>query len=257
MKATNLAALVATCAIANAASAQIIQGTLSNFDVWNNTGAMANDFHIGLSGIPTTAIGGLYTGDYPSVNVASDGMGGTNLTWEGSTTAPGDFAHFGLTIDGNLNPTAVQMNWTFNGMNIGKIPDAWQRWLELTSGIVQDDIFNNSNDVLWVQRGINIVPAGQAISLDDLLVGGELWETRDLIDSGPIPLFPGESLLWDFNTDPSIGAVVMMYEVFDQAPGGGPGNPVITFLNAAVVPTPGAITCFGLAGLVASRRRRR
>lgn len=252
--------LVSVCALPSAGLAQVvIEGTLSNFDVWNRTGnpEPANDFHVRLNGIEPADINNLFTGrfpNYPDTSIVG-ALNRTDITWTGSTTALNFKAHFGVRLNGGLNPTSTEMNWTFNGNNIGSIGDVAQKW-RTAPGFVIDDITNRSNTLFWIQRRFNLESAPSRIVLDDLLVGLPLWNGATMIDQRPIPLRPGETQLFQFQMGPNTGAVVMMYEVFADL-NGSPGEPVLTFLNAAVVPSPGgAPLLIALGGLVAVRRRR-
>lgn len=251
---TLFASLAATCLGPAAAVAQpVIQGTLSNFDVWNRTGQTANDFHVDLRGINPNLINNLYLGDYPNATIAAN-QGGTSITWTGSSTANGDFDHFGVRLNGAQNPTGVRMNWTFDGVNIGGISDVAQMWFT-DIGVVIDDITNRSSTPFWIQRRINTVVEPEDIELEDLLIGLPIWNSATLIDPDPIWLGPGDTQLYEFQVQNDTAAVVMMYDVFADA-NGRPGEPVLTFLNAAVIPAPGASALLVCGGILATRRRR-
>ncbi len=236
----------------SAASAQVIQGTLSNFDVWNRTGQVANDFHIELGGILPEMIDNLYLGDYPNASINATGNG-TSVTWTNSSTNPGDVDHFGVRLNGAQNPNGVSMNWTFDGNNIGNIGDVSQRWFA-GQGIVTDDITNRTDNGFWIQRRVNTLFT-PGIVLDDLLVGLPIWESSTLIDFEPVFLDQGQSLLFDFDFTADASAFVMMYEVFADN-NGNIGDPVLTFLNAAVIPAPGAVAPLAIAGLMTIMRKR-
>lgn len=233
------------------AGAQVIQGTLSNFDVWNNTGMLADDFEVELGGISTTAINSLYTGDYPNVGLTGGG-GGTTIRWTGNATAPGGMSHFGLGITGDLNPTSVRFSWTQGGNVIGNIPDAWQKWNTLTNGAPQDVVANGSDVNLWVQRSWGFVDT--FVILDDLVAGSSITSGLSLIDTDPVMLMSGGELTFDF--DPGLtGSALISYTVWSDD-NGQIGDPLMTFYNAALVPAPAPLALLAASGLLASRRRR-
>lgn len=246
------AALLVLAAAAHTASAQIISGTLSNFDVWNRTGQTANDFEATFGGIPQDRIAGLYRGDYPTTTVTTTG-GTTTVRWTGSTTPPNQKSHFGIRLSGPINPSNVNFTWTFDGRPIGGIPDPWQKWLQLTSGV--RDVIAPTQAAVWVQRRTNITTA--TIDLPDLLRSGALWESGITIDEIPVRIAAGAELIYDFDwTGQNFVNFVMMYDVWSDD-NGQRGDLIATFLNAAVVvPAPAPIAGLALLGLVASRRRR-
>jgi hypothetical protein len=251
---TVIAAVVAMVSLSSVSSfAQpAVTGTLSNFDVYNRTGQEANDFDLVLDGIAPGDIGNLYTGDYPNVSVVPT-AGGTRIRWTGSSTPPGGSAHFGLTLADDLDPSAVQMNWTFNGANTGNLPDVWQIWNSLISGVVRDDITNRSTLDLLIQRRVN--ERVEPVALSDLLRGGQLWNTATLIDPAPIPLPPGATALYDFGGFPMPGNVLMFFDVFTTLD---PDVPLMTFLNgASVVPEPAALSLMAAAAVLMAWRRLR
>lgn len=247
---------VAIAGVASTAAAQNrwISGTLSNFDVWNNTGQDANDFHVVLEGIDPSDIGNLYTGDYPNVTVADTGTG-TSLTWTGSTTPSGSAAHFGFTLNGNVNFTSASFQWTMDAVVTDDIPDAAQQWRLGGTLVNIDDITNRSQSSLWIQRRVNTA-LGQ-VDLNDLLMNGLLWNTATLIDPNPLLIDPDNTLLYEFDgTEPAPYYDVMMYDVYADD-NNLPGDLLMTFLNASqIMPEPTSLALLGLGGLVLMRRRR-
>lgn len=212
--------------------AQVIQGPLSNFDVWNYTGQTANDFELTLVGIKPSQIGYLYTGNYPNTTITQVGSS-TVIRWTGSSTPNGGFAHFGVTligVDMSVSPVRVRFTWTLDGVVIGAPPSPWQFWeVDLSTGqfIRRDIIRNPTNTPIWVQRRVAI-SVQPSMSLDDLMRGGNLWNEGILIDREPVAVPPGGELTFDFVMPNSRAWAVMMYDVF-QSP---TGRRVATFLNA-------------------------
>ena len=246
--------------VALPAQAQEITGTLSNFDVKNDTGYTANDFHLELDGVSSSDVNSLWTGSYP--NLAMSGSGDLVIDWTGATTANGATAHFGVGLDGDDNPSAFNAYWTLNGAKLGTgRQGGFQDWF-LSGGQVQDVILNPvGSPTLWIQRRTNT--SNGLIGLGDLLVGGALWNGATLLDNQPVQLLAGASLTYNF---PALGPItqqvneVMMYDVFADN-SGAPGPLQMTFLNAAsVVPEPGTLSLLGAGAIMvllyAWRRKR-
>jgi hypothetical protein len=227
-----------------------IQGGLSNFDVRNGTGQTANDFEVILYGVEAAKLNNLYTGDYPDVQVTPV-AGGVKVRWTGSSTAPGTWDHFGIGLNGNVNPTSTEFYWTFDGGQLPLPPPrTWQNW-QVVGGVARDVIWNWASHPMWVQRRILTQPG--EVSLEDLMRGGSLWNQATVIDTSRVQIGHGGSLNWDFPITSDI-SYLMMYDVFDSVTGGR----TMTFLNAAkVCPEPASLIALicGL-GTVMLRRKR-
>lgn len=232
-----------------------IQGSLSNFDVWNRSGYIANDFMVTLGGVISGSIENIYNGIFcPFPNGHTEpATDGTVVKWGPGPgqVNPGQKAHFGFTIAGGLTPLSYSFQWTQNNVVISTVPVSAGTWRTLSGQRMawpaRNRITNDSPNMIWVFRRVNfsMVP----IVLDDLLIGMPLEATSTAIDPGPVPLQPQGSITFDYYYVPD-GAwgVVMVVDYFDDA-GGVPGVLLGTWLDAAQLPQPlltGDMNCDGV-----------
>lgn len=232
-----------------------IQGSLSNFDVWNRSGIIANDFMVTLGGVLAQSIGDIYNGYFcPFPNGHTEPTtSGTIVKWGPGPgqVNPGQKAHFGFTIAGGLTPLSYTFQWTQNNVVIATVPVTPGTWRTLTgqrmAAPVRNRITNEEFTPVWVFRRVNfsMVP----IILDDLLLGMPLDATATVIDASPVRLLPQGSLAFDYYGIPD-GAwgVVMIADYFEDL-GGVPGALLGTWLDAAQLPQPtfliGDLNCDG------------
>lgn len=227
-----------------------IAGSLSNFDVWNRCGLIANDFQVTLGGVLPGSVTGLYNG---VLNPFSPGT----VTPSGDSSVikwgpgpgqvnPGGSAHFGFRITGDLTPLSFKFEWTQNNTVICTVPVSGTTWRQLADAGVRNRITNTAERVMWVQRRINFSPA--PILLEQLVPGSLLDMTALPVDMGPVPIAPGESIVFDFPPQPTLAAVVLIATFFDEL-GGLPGEPLGTWFEAAELvaapppPCPGDFNC--------------
>ncbi|MBP7747602.1 MAG: hypothetical protein KA383_15910 [Phycisphaerae bacterium] len=228
-----------------------IQGSLSNFDVWNRSGLIANDFKVTLGGVVIGSISDLYNG---VLNPFSPGV----VTQDGDNAVikwgpgpgqvnPGGKAHFGFKLAGGLTPLSFKFEWTQNNTVIATIPVSGTTWRQLATGNVQNRVTNNSEQAVWVVRRFNFTPA--PIMLDELLIGMPLEQTAMMIDVSPLRLLPGESMTFEYPQLPGMWGVVMIAD-FLADEDGLPGWPLGTWLDAAELPQivllTGDVNCDGL-----------
>ncbi len=232
-----------------------IQGSLSNFDVWNRSGLIANDFMVTLGGVLPTSIDHIYNGGqcpFPNGHTEPT-TNGTVVKWGPGPgqVNPGGKAHFGFTIVGGLTPLSYLFQWTQNNVVIATVPVNGTTWRTLSgprmAWPVRNRITNDTPVTVWVFRRVNysMVP----FVLDELLVGMPLEATAVAVDVAPVPIPPYGSLTYDYVGLPD-GAwgVVMIADYFEDV-GGLPGAPLGTWLDAAVLPQPyltGDLNCDGL-----------
>jgi hypothetical protein len=242
-----------------------IEGSLSNFDVWNRTVFIANDFEVFLDGIVPGSITDVYNGALnpfapPDASVTQEGSG-TVIRWgppeDGGQVNPGGMGHFGFQITGNLTPLGTIFRWSQNGEPLSpRVPSDGLTWKALTgqgkagtgeagqgraavaqpianrSISVEAEVPNRSgSEVIWIQRRVNT--SSTRVVLDDLLVGEPLDRTATLLDPDPIPLAVGDSVTFIFNVPPGTYAV-MIVDYYSAADDGGVGEIQGTWLDAAV-----------------------
>jgi hypothetical protein len=231
-----------------------IQGSLSNFDVWNRSGQIANDFMVTLGGILPQSIGNIYNGSqcpFPNGQAHQDGDN-TVVKWGPGPgqVNPGQKAHFGFTITGDLTPLSYLFQWTQNNVVISTVPVNGSTWRSLTgqrtAWPLRNRITNNSPTTIWVFRRVNY--SMTPIVLDDLLTTSPLALSAIPIDPSPVALPPYGSITYDYTGVPD-GAwgVVMIADYFEDL-GGLPGAPLGTWLDAAALPNlflVGDVNCDG------------
>lgn len=239
----------------NGGRAQVnILGTLSNFDVVNQTGGTVNDFKITIFGVRPGHIKHTYTNpNYgpPSIMFMPGGPNGpanTMIKYGPTGTAftpPGGVEHFGVVLCGNpVRRRQVCFTWTRNGapVNEGGDPNLpVQRWDPVRKRVI--DVIQNFTwrqpRRLWVRRRINRQPG--MVQLEELVRNGPLFEQGRIIDAQPVPIEPEAELAFDdeaFDVQaiaPDVESIVMMYDVFENTAAGGPGEYIGTMLNAAWV----------------------
>lgn len=239
----------------NGGRAQVnIIGTLSNFDVVNQTGVAVNDFKITIFGVRPGHIKHTYTNpNYGQPSVMF--MPGTpntppnTMVKYGPTgtavTPPGGIEHFGVVLCGNpVRRRQVCFTWTRDGVpvDVGGDPNLpVQRWDPVRKRII--DVIQNFTwrqpRRLWVRRRINRLPG--MVQLEELVRNGPLFQEGRIVDDQPVPLEPEGELAFDdeaFDVQavaPNVESILMMYDVFESNAAGGPGEYIGTMLNAAWV----------------------
>jgi len=234
-----------------------IRGTLSNFDVWNRSGLIANDFMVTLRGVLSSSIRSIYNGEscpFPSGHAEST-SDGTVVKWGPGPgqVNPGQMGHFGFRIAGGLTPLSYTFEWTQNNVVIATVPVNAGTWRTLTGGKapvapLRFRITNETSGPFWIQRNWNF--SMLPIVLDDLLMGMPLSMTAMPIDPGPVMLMPQATITYDYLAGVPDGAwaVVMVTNYFEDA-GGVPGMLLGTWLDAAELPNtspPGDLTGDGI-----------
>jgi hypothetical protein len=238
-----------------------IAGTLSNFDVWNRTGQIANDFMVTLGGILPSSIVDIWRWSEFGPGQPIPQGDNTVIKWgPGSGQVnPGDKAHFGFKILGDLTPLSYLFQWTQNNVVIGTVPVNGTTWRGLTGGHDLDETAttlsgvrhrttNTTPATLWVYRRVNYSPA--PIELIDLMVFSPLAVGAVPIDPMPFPLTSGGSVYVDLPALAGMWGVMVVTDYWEDL-GGLPGLPLGTWLDAAQFPLPmpvilGDLNCDGI-----------
>jgi hypothetical protein len=238
-----------------------ISGTLSNFDVWNRTGQIANDFMVTLGGILPSSIVDIWR--YSEFGPGQPIPQGDNtvIKWgPGSGQVnPGDKTHFGFKILGDLTPLSYLFQWTQNNVVIGTVPVNGTTWRGLTGGHdvdgtattltgVRHRTTNTTTATLWVFRRVNYSPA--PIELTDLMVFSPLAIGAVPIDPMPFAVPSGGSVYVDLAAPAGMWGVLVITDYIADL-GGVPGMPLGTWLDAAQFPLPvpvilGDLNCDGI-----------
>jgi hypothetical protein len=215
----------------------VTQRSLSNSYIWNMTGQEVNGFQIAFTGFSPDSVGEINLTDYPKATV-TDMQGGLGavIDWRGGTTPPGGVSLFGNELLGDATPVDVEIWWINDDEPVGIIDVGYQSW----SGFVGNppvwvDIFvyyetgDPNQAPISIERRINTTE--DEITLNDLLVTGDLWLTAKKVDDQPVLIEPGGQITFDFPWEgqPYVN-FVMMYDVTDQD-----GRLIATFLNAVTV----------------------
>jgi len=229
-----------------------ISGKLSNFDVWNRSGIIANDFMVTLGGILPSSITDIYNGAFNpfSPGQVSQVGNAARIKWGPGPgqVNPGDKAHFGFRIQGDITPLSFTFEWTQNNVVISTVPVNGTTWRGLTEqGSVRNRISNTTDNMLWVARRINFLE--EPIVLDDLLENSWVAMTAFPIDPEPLPLPPGESITFDYMGVGELWGVVMIVDYFADEMDF-PGPLLGTWYDAdELIPAsglPGDMNCDGL-----------
>lgn len=209
-----------------------LRDTMSNFDVVNNTGVVANDFHLRVEGVPASQIASLYNNPAFAPPVVIPFPGGFEVHWNpagpASVTPPGAIRHFGVRFWGNPDPTRIRicMWWTRDGVRItaGQNPTLpWQIWDPCRRRIVDVIRIQDWNRRPFLIRR-RVLRLNRAIRLEELTADGPLWREARPIDPAPVLVQPDEELAFD---DPALDVggtswarptgLLLGYEVFDTA----------------------------------------
>ncbi len=214
----------------------VIVGSLSNFDVVNDTGKPVHDLELDIRNITPNDIQGWYTGSnawgVPPVIRQLDALPTTEVTWvdEWNPLAYGQMRHFGLRLNPNTPEPLVRAFWT-RVVKTHQIPVPWQ-WWETQPNVVRDviqlsDMFPTP---VVIERQWAILPT--PVPLANLV-----WDNPSIPwqpdPAGPIEIQPGVQSFFDIWLDVSVAqAVAMRYTVTPQ---GGSNTPVTRFVNEAVL----------------------
>jgi hypothetical protein len=116
------------CCFCVDASAAVIKGHLSNFDLINFTGSQATDLDVIMSGVTCSDIT-YYFGQYAGLmNMSCQNVGGGKIrvTFSGGTSFPvpnGQWRHFGLSFSTSAMAHVEKIFWTDGGVQLGNYID--------------------------------------------------------------------------------------------------------------------------------------
>lgn len=129
------------------------------FEVWNNTGTDASEFHMIINGIHQSELfnDGFYDSNYTSRTVtgSDNDDGSVEIVWKGSSTAAGASSAFGFTLGRALSPSACDMYWAkSDGTVLGHVSNVFQSWISSTASAnqVKGEINNLSGSEKYIQR---------------------------------------------------------------------------------------------------------
>ena|SRR5271157_2050436 len=235
------------------ASSQVI-GSLSNFDVYNQTGSSCDGFEVTLTGVAPSDVYHEYNNPDFGVPAVQASGSDTVVTYSGHAVSDGAVEHFGVSFSANA-PKSVKYRWTFHGNDCSgssltsdvQFPDTSA---SLNGNSLSTDVTNNSPDAqpIWVQR--RILNANRAVSLEELMTNNPVYTDGTEIDSSPEMLEPGQSLSNDdqLETGDRLESVVAATDVYADDHGQ-PGVKLGTIIDAALTSRAGSGACSTLKSI--------
>jgi len=210
-----------------------LRGELSNFDLKNFTSQNVNDLHIQMSGITCSDITGYYGGwGYPPT--CADISGGVIITWQNYISIPpGEWKHYGVRLrSGAPQHHVMSYQWTVDGNVVGTLPVVEQGWKDTTQGRIRVTVRRPSGSIIsspspvYVQR--KYVHSSVVVPLDSLNPGNSMIESLGwtLVDANPIPLPPGDSLVFEIQSLLGDTAILLRYTVKDSL-----SSPISEYVN--------------------------
>jgi hypothetical protein len=241
-------ALLLVCALVGSACGQqvVIQGSLSNFDVLQNSIPSADNFELDFFGsiVPSD-----FYGYYPGWGIAPrfdaingpTGFTGTEVMWlDRANPVPfGDWRHFGVNDNPLLPPMQVKASWT-KIIKLGQIPVPFQWWWMPTPGQIVDVLTLSPTypNPVHIQRDYALSPV--VLPLEELQY-----------DTTPVTWMPYDQFMLEpgvINTDltipmvPGASAYLVRYTVTDPLIGLAPVTRFVTQVTASLAqPTFGPI----------------
>lgn len=240
------ALVIAMAGIASAAPSQI--ASLSNFDVYNQTGNACDGFEIRLSGVPSSDVYHTYTNPDFGAPTVRDSGGDTIVTYSGHQTQSGQVEHFGVSLN---NPAAgSSYKWTSQGADCAsassEVPFPEDKE-SFDGSSVHEDISNDSPGAgaIWVQR--RVLNVNHAASLEELMTNSPDYNDANEIDAEPERLDQGEKLQNDDSIDNpgDVHSAVTSIDVYADD-NGKPGAHLGTMITALVTGSSNSNQCAGL-----------
>lgn len=227
-----LLAMAAALATGRPGQAQIVySGSLSNFDVWNNTGSYTNDFEICMAGILPADIDHTWTNPNYTAAIYQSGPNSTCIVYTAVPfyiTPDGTYEHFGVVFkDPKKQALHTDLTWTQDGIPVDTgigplmIEPSWTIDPNcLLISVLRNNLIGRQRQTLWVQRRINVIPGG--VRLEDLMIDSPVYQNGTLIDDVPVPILPREQIRFVFDPCNTLRTgFVMMYEVYARNDAGG------------------------------------
>jgi hypothetical protein len=204
------------CCLCVDASAAVITGRLSNFDLKNVSGSQATDLDMIISGISCSDIS-YYFGQYSglmNMSCANVGGGKIRVTFSGGTTFPvpnGQWRHFGLQFSTANTPNVEKIFWTSGGVQTGNYIDfvglSWTGSVDCPVHMEESRADSLGASPYVQVRDANWATAPHIISLDSMVRGnpamtalqwmpeaslnGTLTTASDVLSFWTPPLIPG------------------------------------------------------------------
>ncbi len=243
-----VAALAWACA--PSANAQTIYGSLSNFDVPNETDDECDEFEIELHGPhPEDIYHTYHNPNYGAPEIYGTATG-TVVRYANPRhhTLPGSIEHFGVSLRNfNADPTP-KFAWKLDGVIPGTNPYPLQPQIVAEMGLspegdrVMIETVTNLdpyNRRMWIQRSVTNVM--YAVTLEDLMTNDPLVQGSEDLDNAPMLLNAGQSLRYDqLEAGDGIASAVINYDVYRDRVLGGQhvrGDFAGTVMNAVVLST--------------------
>jgi len=198
-----------------------IFGSLSNFDVHNDTGKPVHDLELELEGVTPQDVYQWYTGPdawglgpdgAPAIDFLPDGSG-TQLHWV-DEWKPLDYCqwrHFGVRLNPWAWPLRVSLHWT-RVVKDRQIPVPWQWWQTPSWNVITDviQLSDTFDRPVLIQREWAVVR--EPVPLDALNWDLQLEWLPD--PQGEVWLRPGDQTFLEIPVDPRVdGAVLVRYTV--------------------------------------------
>jgi len=211
-----VAAALFLCCLCVDASAAVITGRLSNFDLKNVSGSQATDLDMIISGVSCSDIS-YYFGQYSglmNMSCSSVGGGKIRVTFSGGTTFPvpnGEWRHFGLQFSTANTPNVEKIFWTDGGVQVGGYIDfvglSWTGSIDCPVHMQMSRTDSLGPSPYVEVRDANWTTTAHPISLDHMVRGdaamtsldwmpesslnGILTSASDVLEYTTPPLIPG------------------------------------------------------------------
>ncbi len=238
---------------APAATPVSVQRSLNVVRVWNQSGVLANDFHIEFVARDAAGVRWLdltdvdpsgYWGPIATNRIVSYDAGTRriSITWQFPDTCvdPADPAFFGFTLFGGVRYDVVDWYWTYDGVPIARYQDVWQDWIKV-DGNLRDVIVPRPvpeppppgpwpTSVVFVARTVGMQTAPVSIAT---LASMTLPPSPVVPDPGPVVVVPATPINANWAWPGADPTYFVFYDLQDAV-----GNTIAGFQNACIVAPP-------------------